>query len=335
MQLRFVVSRTENFFFFITNLSAWHSSCRPDYNEAWLRDTPLSTEERVALADVRMVLARHTFRPSPQGVVYAGTPVFLAAERLKWAKLHRALSEKEYEAISHARRIFQKRHNALWDKNPVMEWRTQLSKTIRSIQGRSLLRDVAGLLDTPKNVDRLTVHLLASPSVKRAVSGGANLGRHDITLEVPICKLTPWNVEIGICVLVHEYVHTRLDTPRYRSLLQRTAPPRLTRLLRKALPNENPYSFLAEIVGDTIAPYGYLCSRYCSAYEPIPDVVLPRLAAYVEHSLKKPNAHGRNQLLFRVLWRSYPLVKLYTERRHSIDRSFLRAVFQMLESELR
>jgi len=37
MKFKVTSSKIGNFFFFITNLSEWHYSCRKSYNEEWVK----------------------------------------------------------------------------------------------------------------------------------------------------------------------------------------------------------------------------------------------------------------------------------------------------------
>lgn len=55
-------SKIGNFFFFISNLSDWHFSCRKEYNEAWIKQTgELSNNEKNAIENFRKIMTKYGF----------------------------------------------------------------------------------------------------------------------------------------------------------------------------------------------------------------------------------------------------------------------------------
>jgi hypothetical protein len=54
MKFKFKISKLANQFFFISNLSEWHFSCRQFYNQEWLKQTePLTDNEKQILKEFK------------------------------------------------------------------------------------------------------------------------------------------------------------------------------------------------------------------------------------------------------------------------------------------
>src|SRR3989344_542952 len=62
MKFIFKISRLDNFYFFVSNLTEFHFSCRKHFNIDWISATgPLNQEEKKAINDVNAIFKKYGF----------------------------------------------------------------------------------------------------------------------------------------------------------------------------------------------------------------------------------------------------------------------------------
>ena len=98
MKLQFTTSKIANQFFFIANLSKWHFSYRPDYNEAWIEKTgPLSSEEKNKLRIFSNILQKYGFIYGKDGETkYIGKYFYRYSEKRAWEGLKKKLNKRSF-----------------------------------------------------------------------------------------------------------------------------------------------------------------------------------------------------------------------------------------------
>ncbi|MFH1161878.1 MAG: hypothetical protein V1696_01195 [Candidatus Jorgensenbacteria bacterium] len=321
MKFRFVISKTENLFFFISNLSEWHFSCRLDYNEACQALTgPLSNGEKKSLRRFKAVMQQRGFSYRNGKSIYLGMPFFIPTEGRKWKAITEFLDGDDLQIVKEAFHIFTPRFEKTWEQLAIKNWQRKIDGELRKDNVRNMFAGIEHFLGG-KSSKLMKVHLIASPSIKRSVSGGANLGKDDITLEVPVFKLNDWNVGSGVSVLAHEAAHTFVDGNPIQRILSRFLRDNKLALPRFISKDREPKNFLQEIITESCAPFGYFCSGVFRAYEPTTDVLL-----------KRPNVKFDNydDLMKVLVWELYPVVAFYHFNHRGVDKDFLKFVHSFL-----
>ncbi len=323
MKLRFIVSELENFFFFLSNLTEWHFSCRREYNIEWLRQTgPLTVSERQALARWKTLLKKYGFRFVNGSSLYLGQPFFLpSSASQKWAAVRRFVCPAEYELARSTFARFKPRFKRIWQPAGVKAWRSALEEKTNTRAAQTLLRDAESFLRPARRLSSASVHLLLSPSRTRSVAGGANVGRGHVTLEVPIHLLREWNVENGVAILTHEIVHGHMGDVRLRPKIRL-----LARHMGKLVPlvdgdERSARELATELAVELCAPYGYPCHKAFKTYEPLLDLLLPAFG--VSEGWRRGSKIPHQLLMKYLVWHSYPLVASYVEKKRPLDVSFV------------
>lgn len=325
MKVSFIVSEIENQFFFLSNLSEWHFSCRPDYNKAWLSSQKVSKNEREVLEDFKKVILKHGYEYKNGKNQYLGQAFYVPTERQKWGAVKSWVSPQDYRVLVTSFLYFENRFHKIWDAPLLQEWQNSLEKELKKPNIKRLFLMVEKFygVSLPKV---LRVHLIASPSHTRSVAGSANVGSGDIVLEVPIFDLKSWNVEFGIAILVHELIHTLIDkNSKVVSLIEKEISSQKTLKTTPKIFNRTTKEITKELVGELCAPFGYPCYKTFSSFEPVPDILIPNLVN---------RAGSFNTLIKRVIWNTYPLIGSYIEAGKTIDAPLIKRTIITLNDVL-
>jgi hypothetical protein len=337
MLFKLSISKEENLFFFISNLSQWHFSCRPDYNAEWIKMIgPLSNREKTALSGYRVVISKYGFNYKNEKPLNLGARFYVPIESKKWAELKKAVTKEEYVKIKAAIDIFRPKFNRVWDQVRIKKWGSALNKMLRSKNfSKRLPSDIHRFLGVTRT-KQITVHLFAAPSTNRTAAGGANLGHDDLTLEVPIYKLNNWNVEFAIAILFHEMTHTAIDGSSIRKWIDREFLKNKKGAVN--LPSgRGLQEIIRELVAESVAPYGYYFNKYGKAYTPVPDMLLSSFAQNKKgfwRSDKYKTLQFRNLMKYLV-WKTYPLCAYYDAANMKLDKDFIKELFTFFADEKR
>jgi hypothetical protein len=305
IKFKFIISEIENLFFFVSNLSEWHFSCRPTYNIEWINKTgPLIKKEVGALAQFKQIMRKHGFYFKNGKSQYLGQYFFVPNEESKWCELSNFVSQTEYEDIKEILNIFTPRFKKIWREEKLVIWQNALQRKVQTTKVKLLFKDIECFIPPREQLESINVHLLASPSKNRTAAGGANLGNQDVTLEVPILKLNEWNLEYALALLAHEISHIYIDHSSVLKLIEKY--PKRSK------------DFLKEIMADTCAPYGFFCQKYFKRYEPITDMLLPALT------------NNKNLLTKNIIWMLYPITAQYATTQKSMDKNFIDKLFDII-----
>lgn len=200
MKVQPTISKISNLYFFISNLSEWHQSFRPKYNEFWLREKPLSDQEKKLLTRFAEIHRDYGFDNKN---FYLGRIFFLSEDPWKELDEKTAYSEE----VKNIFQEFEGRFKQIWresekvlisQKKIITDYFKNESETNQSISDE-LLSFYS--LDTPKCQDVKVIMLLSVPNM---TGGGANLKPYGVTLE---CSGWTGDDRKILSVLYHEMIH--------------------------------------------------------------------------------------------------------------------------------
>ncbi|MDD4761575.1 MAG: hypothetical protein PHZ25_00930 [Candidatus Pacebacteria bacterium] len=258
MKLNIKLSKIANFFFFLSNLTEWHFSCRKDYNEVWLKNHPLSNEEKESLEKLRNILKKHGIRNNQEKITYLGRFFYLYNNKECWKKLSYEVNSRDFEEIKKTFSLFKKRFELIWKE--YKDDRIKIfRKEISNKRVKSLFKDLSFFFNNNQK-DNINVVLLISPLEKEATaSGSSNTGNNSVTFEYPKLELNSWQIKHAIGVLAHEIAHLFFDQ-RYIKYLKNAV---IEEFSDKKLSNHfDLKSIIEESVVSSFAPTGYLVQKY-------------------------------------------------------------------------
>ncbi|HNW96342.1 MAG TPA: hypothetical protein PKL20_00640 [Candidatus Paceibacterota bacterium] len=116
MKLELTVSKLANQFYFISNLTEWHFSCRKDDNKKWLEMTgPLNEEEKDALDIFKNILQLNGFTcDTIEKSKYLGKYFLLNSEEQIWQNLKKSIKDENFQKIKWIFKIFKSRFKKIW-----------------------------------------------------------------------------------------------------------------------------------------------------------------------------------------------------------------------------
>jgi len=316
MKFIFKISKLDNFYFFISNLTEFHFSCRKHFNADWIAATgPLSQEEEKVLNELLPIFKKYGFDEK----LYLGKYFYCPDEQAKWENLKKCLSETEYKKLAIAFRLFEGRFNKIYNQTLLQNWELALKKELSSERFLKLFNFAQQFFNAEKVDSVLNVHLLMSPSMTWSASGNANLGDKDITLEVPMFNLTEEQVELAVCILLHELSHIWFENSSNYEIV-------------KKLFGDN-FPMIKEILIDSISPSGFPAQKYSKASNPFKRFLFHNLAdglkAY-ENFISNKEV-DRQKLSVYISWLIYPLVSYYYVNNKILDKKFIEAVFKIIK----
>jgi len=334
---RFKVSRLANFFFFISNLSEWHFSCRPNYNTDWLKHSgKLTIKEKKALNEFKKIMNDYGFFYKNREYKYLGQVFFLNEENEVWDKLKDFVTEKEFIKIKEIFELFNPRFKKVWDKEKLIIWQKKLNRILRSKSSSELFEDLKIILGPPQRFKNkiTTVHLLFSPS-DNSPAGGANLGETNLTLEVPIYKITKWNMEFAVSILAHELAHIYLKNSKILGIIKSRVRKFKKASLNHIIPQRPIFEYVSEILIGAFVPLGYLSQKYFKNYKPLDSDWY--FFENLDKALKEfKNFERRKSSFFYWLeryfvWQLYPVAGYYQKTRKKIDKEFVDLILNFLK----
>lgn len=329
MKISFRVSELESKYFFISNLSEWHFSCRASYNKEWLRTIgPLNEQEKRLLKEVAIIIREK---------LHYGRPFFLyKSDKSAWSEIQKKLPEKDYLVLRDAFKALDRYFQRLWkkDKPRLDRWSIKLQEAMQENRSKKLIRNMLRLFKPVKSPPGITVHLLFNPVKDSSTAGGANLGGSDITLEVPLQHAGDrWHLEAAIAIMAHEISHILLDNSKLPGIIRRELAGKRLPGLKYIAPSRPAQEIIQEGIIDAFVPSGYLAHKYLKSYSPFTRTFLVEnlnaaFTAIDRFSNKRPiNLHS---LINHLRWRMYPAAVSYTETYRNLDRNFITQTIEIL-----
>lgn len=323
MKFVFKISKLDNFYFFVSNLTEFHFSCRPHFNKDWIEATgKLSQEEKLAIKKIRPIFKKYGFIFKKNKSIYLGKYFYCSEEMDKWNVLKKYVSAEEYKKLLDGFKVFESRFNKLYREDLLQNWKFSLEKELSGEKFITLFDFAKHFFGAKKSDDILNIHLLMSPSLTWSASGGANLGDGDITLEVPIFNTTNEQVELAACILVHEVSHLWFEkNPNYKII--------------KKFSGKN-FDLTKEIIVESVSPSGFPAQKYSRASNPFKRFLFHNLAdgykAYENFVYGKKS--NFKKLNVYVNWHIYPLMSYYYLNNKKIDKKFIKIVMNIIKKRV-
>lgn len=332
IKFNLINSYTENLFFFVSNLSEFHFSCRKEYNEEWQRIFgELSKTEKIHLKNLSVVLKNNGFDGKNP---YLGIPFFLPSESRKIKSVKEILDEKEFSIVEKTLEIFRPKFQLIYKKDKLDDWIKIQSEIFKSDRVQNAVREVSSLLGAKMFQGQLNIHLLGFVSPKILASGGANLGPNDITLEMPVNKIEDWVGEWGVFVALHELTHLFFENSKAQEILKKKTKKIAINKIKKIKPERDVYNLMKEIMTELCAPSGYICEKNSKKIKPLSEILITNLGRKLEQfeKYKKNKDVPYHDLSSYIVWQTYPLVSLYVNNKMTIDSKFVDYLLEILKA---
>ncbi len=340
MKFRFVISKLANQFFFISNLSEWHFSCRKDYNQEWLKQTgPLSKKEKQVLNAFRKIIVEYGFkRDKNWKTTYLGQYFYCYSVKEAWGKFKKAVSSKEFNIINETLKTLQNRFEKIWDRKLLEKQVVKIKKFLNTEGSKNLFKDLNQTLGNKKSPQNFTIIALMSPRKGEGITaaGGANLNSRHITLEIPKLKNNSWELECSVGVLAHEIGHILfkqfggLTVAVIEEVIKELKLPKL--LPSNLQPKIDASSFLGELSIEFLVPFGYFAQKYFKRFNPLKfSFSKSNLKVLAENYLNfKENKSASVYRLRKLLvWQLYPLIVYQIESKKEFDKDFIKNIFDL------
>lgn len=332
MKFNLRISRLNNLYFFSANLTEFHFSCRPHFNQEWLKVTgKLSNREKKALKDLKQIFQKYGFDFKDNKPVYLGRYFYCPNEKNKWRTVKNYLSPLEYNRLYNGLMVLKDRFNKIYHEKLLKKWAVFLKDELTTKRFIELFNSIKSFFRPQKIESILNIHLLISPSLNTA-SGGANLGTKDITLEVPIFQLEDWQVEQAANVIMHELAHIWFENSEAYQLTKKLI---LNSSKEKKKFRQNHFLLIKEMIIESIAPFGYPCQLYSKKTNPLFRFLLPNLQegyqAYKNFLNNLKTDYSKLKLY--LSWIIYPLTAYYFSNKKKLDRQFIKTIIKLIENK--
>ncbi|MEW6408204.1 MAG: hypothetical protein AB1465_05970 [Patescibacteria group bacterium] len=342
MKFEFKISKLANQFFFISNLSEWHFSCRKEYNQEWLKQTGhLNKKEEKVLEEFRKIIKKYGFTRDKIGKSkYLGQIFFIYPEKEVWNKLERFIRKDEFKKIKKVFEIFQSRFNKIWttkSANILIAQVKYFKRYLNNPKNNKLFEDLKKIIGNGKSPRKFMVITLASPLKGEGITaaGGANIGDRYITLEIPELKNNSWEFEYSVGILAHEICHILFNSSRKFKILKKNINnlklPNF--LFKNTIPKSNTLEFITETIIESLVPYGYLSQKYFKNFNPMQISFSKGNLKIMGENFEKFKA-GKSASVYRlrkfIIWQLYPFIINWIETKETIDEKFIKEIIQFI-----
>lgn len=209
MNIKFIISKNYNHFFFVQTLADWHFSCRSEYVEEWLKETgPLTENENKALTAFRSVLKKYGFDSLNNCLADNAFDFFMRFEELEEKG---PFSENEIEIYLNAMRSLENRFNKIWKRESEKLAKIENLLNNKFNKNKSEVSNDLKILfkDQIDTETEIKVILLLSTEESGSGAGGANNGPNIVSLECSSVNFKDINYLLS--TLWHEITHLTLD----------------------------------------------------------------------------------------------------------------------------
>ncbi|MCX6783465.1 MAG: hypothetical protein NT141_00070 [candidate division WWE3 bacterium] len=213
MTVKLIASEIANKFFFLSNLSNWHFSCTPYFNEDWLSQTgPLTPKEQAVLNDFAKVLKKHGFED------YIGKYFFSDDSSNIWETLKKNVAASDFNIIESCFTVFEPRFQRIWvsDKPNLLKWQQKLDEILKSDVFKEPIKELTVFFGHAPQVEGTRLILLLS-TLNGGCGGSAMQELGCVMLE---CSALPLNETNRLLrITLHELVHLVFSYGEYNELL--------------------------------------------------------------------------------------------------------------------
>lgn len=327
MNISFKISKLATQYFFISNLTEWHFSCRHSYNLSWLEQTgPLNKEEKKALLEIKKII---------KSKLHYGRQFFIYPPKKAWEIIKEDLNREDYLKFRNAFALFDYRFEKIWNKIELERWAKDLQKCFYSDGYQNLLIDLGKLFSfNNSNLEGLIVYILPCPIKDRHPAGGANLDSKAITLEVPIYNDEKWFLEAGLAIIAHEIAHIMFDNSKLKKIIDK-----IDKNIKKyklgdinlIKPERTIKGLLKEILIGIFVPAGYLAQKYLREYSPLTKTTY---FTNIDKSFEKFSKFKKgNYVNFRniepyFIWHLYPVAAYYIKEGKYLNKRFIELILE-------
>ena len=131
MKFVFKISRLDNFYFFVSNLTKFHFSCRKHFNKDWVSATgQLSQTEKKAINDIKPIFGKYGFIVKNNKSIYLGRYFYCPDDQDKWDSLKKYLLPPEYEKLLSGFSALENRFNKIYNEDLLKNWKLELEKEL-------------------------------------------------------------------------------------------------------------------------------------------------------------------------------------------------------------
>ena len=326
MKFNFIVSKWANFYFFVSNLSEWHFSCRKDYNEIWLKqDGQFKEKEITSLNEFKKILLKYKFN--------LGKIFYIYNEKKAWTKLKKLIKKSEFEKIKLAFEILEPRFQLIWKgSKKQLNKRVKLFKLLlNKTECKDLLNNLCLFFNNKKLNDEINIIAIASPLGGEAITaaGGANINNKHITLEIPDLKINSWELEYSFGIIAHEIAHILFkklnDVKIINEVISELKAPK--KMPKNLIPKQSTMEFMIELIIESLVPLGYLSKKYFKKFDPIKiSFSKSNLKVLAENFLnyKQNKLSSTHRLRKFLIWQLYPLIIYQIESKKNLDKDFIK-----------
>lgn len=206
MKFKFNISKLSNQFFFISNLSEWHFSCRKEYNKNWRAGLPAFTSEQEETLKL-FSEALKKYEKYKRGINF---PIFektISGGNIK--SVTRGMSDKRRTTVENTFVLFKDYFEQLWQE-AILRLK-DFTISVEGVESKTEIKNALEIIEAyfgkpigGKNKIIVEVYLLMAPK-GRWGGGGANIGPNRVTLEIGDMSDTGNNWISRI--LLHEVTH--------------------------------------------------------------------------------------------------------------------------------
>ena len=334
MKISFAYSKIENLFFFISNLTEWHFSCRKNYNQDWIEKSgPLTEKEKKSLLKFKKIMGKYGFVYKNNKFMYLGQFFFSnKKENEIWKSVKEFVNESEFKDIKNVFFNLNSRFEKLYDGKKLFLWKEAIEKTKNKILFDDLIKRIKLFLKCKKRIDNIKIHLLFSPAKDWLPAGGANVGNKDITLEIPIYKKTKINIEAALALIAHEIGHIFLNNSNLKIDIDNIIKKEKKINIKNIIPLRPLNEYIQELIINLCAPSGYFCQKYLTNFNPIHNLLKFNKKLEKEYNkYKKGKIANSFSIKSYIILQSYPLIKEYYKKKKNIDKDLLLSIINFLK----
>lgn len=328
MNFNIFYTKLGNQFFFISNLTEWHFSCRPNYNPIWLKKIKeLSQEEKKALNEFSKILKKYSFKH------YLGVPFYTRTDKNVWSAVKKMITESEYETLRKIFSVFDEKFNKIWNPKILDNNAKILKRELQKGYCVKIEKDLLNFIGkyNKNQCKKINIFLLKHPVQNSYIAGGANLGNKGITLE---CNklVSPKHISLKLAVAIayHEFIHFAYQKKlekKISKIISQEGDPRIPLVQNRSLKEA-----IVEIIIDSLFPEGYLAEKHLH-YQPLRKM-RSKISEYEDifNRFKRGEKVDFNKLQYYIVYKLFPLTKEYIETKKRLDEKYIKTVLSYLKN---
>ncbi len=327
MKFNIKYSKIGNFFFFVSNLSEWSLYCRKNYNDLWLKDSPLNNKEKGMLDKLRNILKQKKYKLVNRSLISLNENEF-------WQNISKTLPKNQITNLTESLNIFSERFEKLWlkEEKHLKKIKDNALKSL-SISDRliALIKKLYGIKKSPKSVN---IFLFINPIKKHLIGGGSGFGAKGIGIECS--QITKNNNKNNMLtrVILHEITHAYFEKRLVNKINKFISSKYFKNKYQKIILKSNVYRQTSSILGPikelilvSLLPEGYLAEKFFGL-----NVInnLKRRQFVKKNKLKK----NYYDLMLFGIFKMYKIAKDYSDNKKFIDENYIEeAIKRWIEFE--